>query len=852
MRCARKPGSATDFVTLLCWVIGIALLAPFEPAFAAGPWVAPRGAAADFPLAARNGAAIIAFSPEDAKVVAIAARDLAADIERVTGHKTAVQSGAAALRGPAVLIGTLGSSPLIDALAASGKLDVRQLRGAWESFVITSVERPLPGVARALVIAGSDRRGTAFGVYELSQAIGVSPWHWWADVAPEKKAALYVRAGTRRFGPPSVKYRGMFINDEDWGLQPWAARTFEPENGGIGPKTYGRVFELLLRLKANTLWPGMHPTTPAFNSLPGNAPLADDYAIVMGSSHAEPMLRNNVGEWKAPADDYNYLTNRDGVYTYWDERVKANAAYENLYTIGMRGVHDSRMQGPKTDPERVALLQQIFSDQRAMLARHGGRPAEKTPQVFAAYKEVLGLYRQGLRVPDDVTIMWPDDNFGYIRNYASADERQRAGGFGVYYHLSYLGAPLSYLWLSSIPPALIWEEMSKAYDAGADRVWIANVGDIKPAEIDTELFLQMAWDIRRWDRATLPRFLGEWARREFGAAHARAIAAIMAGYYRLNFARKPEHLQGWLPKEAPRHSGMSAADAAARLAEFSSLRERAERLRARIGAHQQDAYFQLVAYPVIGSALANQRFIEGERGNRAAAEAANARLARLTDYWNTGLANGKWRHMMTHDPAEGQWGSLRASKWVMPRYGAPAANTPANTPAKTVILDAGRFAAVRDQGGAGWKVIPGLGTSGKGAIAVFPTTAPRVSIDNAVTGAPRADYRLSARAGELRLRIGLLPAHPMAGGALRLGVGIDGATPQLVSVDVKDGGPEWARGVIDGTRSAALTLTVPAGGMRLLQLYGLDPGVVIDKIEIEIDNFQHVQHVQHPHPTTTP
>lgn len=253
------------------------------------------------------------------------------------------------------------------------------------------------------------------------------------------------------------------------------------------------MFELLLRLKANSLWPGMHPTTPAFNSIAQNAPLADDYAIVMGSSHAEPMLRNNVGEWKSPAADYNYVTNRDGVLAYWNERMAANARFDNVYTVGMRGIHDSRMQGPRTDPERVALLEKIIADQRALLARHTGKPLDAVPQVFAAYKEVLGLYRQGLKLPDDVTIMWPDDNFGYIRSYTSASERGRAGGFGVYYHLSYLGAPLSYLSLSTTPPALVWEEMTKAYDSGASRIWIANVGDIKPAEIDTEFFLQMAW-----------------------------------------------------------------------------------------------------------------------------------------------------------------------------------------------------------------------------------------------------------------------------------------------------------------------------------------------------------------------
>jgi hypothetical protein len=809
---------------------GLTMLA-FGQVGAAESWVRQNGAAGDFSLANSAAVATIVYAQEDAKVVAIAAHDLATDVERVTGRRPVVRSETAGLQGPAVLAGTLGGSALIDGLVAAGKLDVRALRGAWESFVIATVEQPLPGVARALVIVGSDRRGTAFGVYELSQAIGVSPWYWWADVAPEKKAALYVGAGTRRFGPPSVKYRGIFINDEDWGLQAWAARTFEPQSGGVGPKTYGRVFELLLRLKANTLWPAMHPGTPAFNSLPANAPLANDYAIVMGSSHAEPMLRNNVGEWKGPPDAYNYLANSAGVLKYWDDRVAANARFENFYTVGMRGIHDSRMAGPKTDPERIALMEKIFADQRGLLARHVAGPVEQVPQVFAAYKEVLGLYRQGLKVPDDVTLMWPDDNFGYIRGFANPAERKRSGGNGVYYHLSYLGAPLSYLWLGTTPPALIWEEMSKAYDAGAERIWIANVGDIKPGEIGTELFLQMAWDIKRWNRETLPDYLVEWAAREFGAAQADEIAAIMKGYYRLTAARKPEHLQGWLPKEAPRHSGMAAGEAQARLGQFASLRERAERVRARIDGDRQDAFFELVEYPVAASALANQRFIEGERGNEAAALAADARLAQLTDRWNTGLANGKWRHMMTQDLPDSQWRSLRAARWEMPAY-APLAAAVAAKP-RTTVIEAERFSAARESAQAGWKIIPGLGKSGEGAVALFPTTAPSVAIDDAQARAPRLDYRFAAGAGVLKLRVHLIPTHPLAGGALRFAVGVDGARPQQVALDVKDGGAEWAQGVLDASRTAAASLELAAAGAHTLQLYGIDAGVVIDSIDIE-------------------
>ena len=316
----------------------------------------------------------------------------------------------------------------------------------------------------------------------------------------------------------------------------------------------------------------MHPGTPPFNSIAANAALADKYAIIMGSSHAEPMLRNNVGEWEQDPNGFNYQTNRDGVHRYWEERVAANARYENMYTLGMRGIHDGVMQGPKSDAERAALLERIIADQRALLKKHVNPQVEQVPQLFVPYKEVLAQYQQGLKVPEDVTIMWTDDNFGYVRRFPTAAERQRSGGFGMYYHLSYLGSPLAYLWLSTTPPALVWEEMTRAYEAGAQRVWIANIGDLKPAEIGTEFFLQMAWDIKRWRADNLPDFLVEWAAREFGGRDAGEIAAIMQEYYRLNFRRRPEHLQWWLPKEQPRPAAWTLAEADARLREFAALR----------------------------------------------------------------------------------------------------------------------------------------------------------------------------------------------------------------------------------------------------------------------------------------
>src|SRR5215207_6351566 len=402
----------------------------------------------------------------------------------------------------------------------------------------------------------------------------------------------------------------------------------------------------------------------------------------MGSSHAEPMLRNNVSEWKAKPEEYNYLTNPEGVRRYWEGRVRENGRYENLYTLGMRGIHDSAIQGPKTSAERVKLLEQIFADQRALLARHVHPDVARVPQVFVPYKEVLSDYRKGLRVPEDVTVVYTDDNFGYIRSFPSAEERARPGGFGVYYHVSYLGRPLSYLWLETTPPALVWEEMSKAYRTGARRFWVLNVGDLKPAEAVTEFFMRTAWDAGRWRRDNLPDFLRQWAAREFGRGVAEEIASVMDGYYRLGFARKPEHLQWHLPGEAYRPSEFAHFDygdeAQARMDAYDSLLVRASNLDPKIPAGLRAAYFQLVLYPVRCAAFANRRVLAAEKAALYAAQgresaawwaglatSADGLAERETTFYNELLSAGKWRHMMSREMGPGQWKSMRGTPPVV-------------------------------------------------------------------------------------------------------------------------------------------------------------------------------------------
>ncbi|MFR4272912.1 MAG: glycosyl hydrolase 115 family protein [Bacteroides thetaiotaomicron] len=433
-----------------------------------------------FPLVTSKAKAVVVYDTDDYLVVRKTAELFVSDVESVTGQQLRLTDK---LKGDKeiIIVGTVEKNRLIRQLAEKGKLDISSLEGTWERFLIQTVSRPFPGVSKALVVAGSDRRGAAYGLFSLSEMMGVSPWYWWADVPVKKHKTLYVDAPATLSKTPSVKYRGIFLNDEDWGLKPWAAKTFEKERGNIGPRTYAKICELLLRLKANHLAPAMHPVSTAFYKIPENKLVADTFAIVMGSSHCEPLLLNTASEWDSKTmGPWDYNKNKDKINEVLSNRVKENCAYENVYTLALRGLHDAAMGGGDVPMrEKVKMLESALNAQREIIARHIDKPVETIPQAFTPYKEVLEIYSNGLELPDDVTIIWADDNFGYMKRLSGPQEQKRSGRAGVYYHISYLGVPHSYLWYSTTPPALMYEELRKAYDTTADRVWLANCGDLK-------------------------------------------------------------------------------------------------------------------------------------------------------------------------------------------------------------------------------------------------------------------------------------------------------------------------------------------------------------------------------------
>ena len=600
---------------------------------------APSPAA--FPLVSAEGSAPLWHDAADWPGVIHAVGDLRADIERVTGRAPSLSS-AQPKAACVVIIGTLGRSAAIDALVAAGKLDVSDLRGKWESFVITTVEQPMPGVERALVIAGSDKRGTIYGIYELSEQLGVSPWYWWADVPPRKRSAAYVLPGRYASGEPVVRYRGIFLNDEAPALTGWAKEKF----GGLNSQFYAKVFELLLRLRANYLWPAMWSN--AFNEDdPLNPKLADEYGIVMGTSHHEPMVRSQK-EWQRHGKGpWDYEANGETLAQFWSDGVRRNRDLESMVTIGMRGDGDAAM----SEDTNIALLERIVRDQRAILAREMGKPAEQIPQMWALYKEVQGYYEDGMSVPDDVTLLWCDDNYGNLRRLPTAAERKRSGGAGIYYHIDYVGWPRSYKWLNVTPISKIWEQMRLAREYGADRIWIVNVGDLKPMEFPIEFFLRYAWAPEQWPYERLGEFGRLWAAREFGPEHAAEIAELVAGYTKLNGAIKPE----WHTPEV--FSTVNFDEAQRVAAAWKSLDETAALIDTQLPAASRDAFFQLVLWPIRASAIANQMYITAGLNNlyafqgRASTNTTAERVrelfradAALTQRFNEELGSGRWRH----------------------------------------------------------------------------------------------------------------------------------------------------------------------------------------------------------------
>lgn len=742
----------------------------------------------------------LACDNAEEKVVQTALKLFMRDYQSVFSASAAVDA-----RQGNIIVGTVGKSPLLKAVSA----DVSALTGKKQAFLL----QVLPD--GKLLVAGSDSHGTAYGIMELSRLIGVSPWEWWADVTPEKKTSFVLSAEYQTLQSPSVEYRGIFINDEDWGLMPWSSQTYEPSDikGHIGPKTNARIFELLLRLRANTYWPAMHECTLPFFLTEGNRKVAEEYGIFIGSSHCEPMVCSAAGEWRRRGQgDYDYVNNSASVYKFWEDRVKEVAQQGNIYTLGMRGVHDGQMQGAKTVAEQKAVLERVLKDQRGLLQKYVNKDVTAIPQAFIPYKEVLDIYNAGLQVPDDVTLIWCDDNYGYIRHFPTAEERARKGGNGIYYHVSYWGRPHDYLWLGTFSPYLLHQQMKLAYDRGIQKMWVLNVGDIKPAEYQIELFLDMAWNIDEVNEIGVTVHLKSWLEREFGSNCAEELLPAMEAHYQLSYIRKPEFMGNTREEERdPKYKVIkdlpwSEQAISERLRSYTVLSDVVERMESNIPAGRQDAYFQLVKYPVQAAAQMNWKILTAQLARHSKvdwkqSDAAFDSIASLTQQYNS-LQNGKWNRMMDCQPRKLP---------VFKRVEHTAATEPMVTDRKMLC----KWNAMECTYG---KPVPceGLGYERKAA-GIRKGSSLTFAFD---------DYGKDSVEVEIRL----LPSHPLDEKQLRFAISVDEAVPQTVSYETKGRSEEWKENVLRNQAIRKVTLPINKQASHKLVITALDEGVVLDQV----------------------
>lgn len=598
-----------------------------------------------FSLVDKSHVSAIVYDANEHPLIGKTAHFFSADIAKVTG-KTPALYQTTEQANTAVIIGSIGNSKFIDALIEANKLDVSEIRGDWERFIIQTVANPFPGMSKALVIAGSDSRGAAYGAFTLSRDMGVSPWYWWADVPVKQQKSLYINNLRYVSKAPSVKYRGIFLNDESPALRYWAFEKF----GGLNHQFYEKVYELLLRNKANYLWPAMWLPTVFAEDDPLNAVKADEYGIIISTSHHEPMMRAHE-EWRRfNGREWNYETNKDQLLDFWRKGFERSKDFDTVVTVGMRGDGDEAM----SETTAVDLLKSIIADQREIISDVTGKPAAQTPQVWALYKEVQDYYEKGLRVDDDILVLLSDDNWGNIRFLPKKEEQQYKGGFGMYYHFDYVGAPISYRWHNVTQIERVWEQMHLSYTWGVNKLWIVNVGDIKPMELPMSFFLDYAWDVDAITAQTLPNYYQQWAQEQFPVQYAQEIAEIMMLYTKYNARRTPEMLT------PTTYSLVNYREADTVVHDFRQLLARSEALYKKLPRQYLSAFYQLVLSPVAMCANLNEMYVAAGKNARYAVQgraSANdyadkvrayfAKDEKLTQEFHRELEGGKWNHMMS-------------------------------------------------------------------------------------------------------------------------------------------------------------------------------------------------------------
>ena len=801
-----------------------------------------------FHIAVKGITAGIIVDENDWKGVIRAAHDLGDDVRKVTGFPSQVRllsSDSPGMKQPkSIIVGTIGKSRIIDRIIRQKKLDVSKVKGQWESYIIDIVDGNL-------IIAGSDKRGTIYGIYDISERIGVSPWYWMADAPIAHRDTLYYDGGCFIQPSPKVKYRGIFINDEWPSFGTWCNNQF----GGINSKAYARIFELMLRLKANYFWPAMWDSR--FNEDDPLSPqLADDMGIVMGTSHHEPMMRahkeyvyrkDSIGAW-------DYATNKANLDRFFEEGLERNKAYDNLITIGMRGDGDVAM-GNGNDEDNMKTLKDVVDGQREIIERVYKKPASEVPQLWAIFTEVQRYYDAGFTVPDDVTLLFCDNNWGYIRRTGPEKERTRKGGMGMYYHIDMNGGPWNDRWVNTTTAAKIREQLNLAYQTGIDRIWIINVGDLKPKEMPIDFIMHYAWNPDDYPADKIDQYMVDWARNIFGGEYAREIADIVTEYSNMNLERKPEVQRVGI-------YSVETGEAQRMFNRWDELEKRTLSLSKKMPAEMQDAFYQLVEYPAVASAGVAKIYLAATLGDSITMQTLFERDKQMTDKYNKVIAGGKWDGMMLDKHIGYRMWSM-PNENTLPQVAKPSDKT-GITASETAIMahDYTRRTATDD---VRWVFLPGLGR-GKGNMGIEPVTAKSRPLGDGAT----LEYDINfSQSGKQKLALGILPTNdvnPARG--LRIGVRVDDG--EIQTIDARQGYVDTfneytkeniARSkvlkplprpasdiylsgsrqrmrneIFDDLRWLSIDFDIPTAGNHTVKVVMIDPEIVVEKLVINPDN----------------
>ncbi|MBD2757093.1 glycosyl hydrolase 115 family protein [Spirosoma validum] len=780
--------------------------------------------------------AVIYVDPGEPELVKTAATLLQQDIEQVTGKKLSMITDINQASKNVIVIGTLHQSSFLKQLVSQKRLSPNAIEGKWEASLIQTISKPVQKVSQALIIAGNDRRGAAYGVFELSKQIGVSPWYWWADVPVVKRKEIFIKENTSLTDAPKVKYRGLFINDEAPALSGWTKEKF----GGFNHKFYGKFFELVLRLKGNYIWPAMWGNAfYADDSL--NIKVADQFGIVIGTSHHEPLMRAH-DEWRrAGGGPWNYETNKEKLQQFWRDGIK-RATNEKIVSVGMRGDGDA----PMSRETATALLEQIVTDQRAIISDVTGKPAAETPQLWALYKEVQDYYDQGMRVPDDVTLLLSDDNWGNLRKLPRLDEKPRKGGYGIYYHFDYVGGPRNYKWLNTNPLPRIWEQMHLAWEYKVRDIWIVNVGDIKPMEFPISFFLDYAWNPEKIDADQLQRYTENWATDQFGKQQAKEIATLLAKYAKYNSRRKPELLDA---NTYNLHTGewKTVVD------EYTDLLKKAEKINSVLPTDYKDAYFQLVLHPIKACANLNAMYYYvalNKEAYQAKGKKTNAYADKVKElYANDSLItqqyhhlnNGKWNHLMSQTHiGYTYWQQPNQQKMPAVFYSSSDSAVVTKTISvqdtkQRISIAADQFTKAVNTNGVTWKVLPDHGRTGS-AITPFPVTATEQKPGG---NSPQLQYDVVMdRESEFAINAYFSPTLNLFRdeNGLQYGMSVDDEIPQIISLNKEDKTSDkgiWNKWVSENIIIKSTTHKIAKAGRHTVKFWMVNPGVVLQKLVLD-------------------